>query len=138
MELFLHVESIIAFPGEYCFLYADKHFYDQVALLSAMVGPHVAAAAAQAAVAAIAEEEPSVSQLPIMQTPNVQSTLQKNTSQSLQKHPARYTSPSNFLLGCSFNLLSLLKCSSFHLILVFVFVFVHYGDPSGQRCQYLA
>ncbi|EFJ15406.1 hypothetical protein SELMODRAFT_445586 [Selaginella moellendorffii] len=55
---------------------ASNPLLSQIAFMSAMVGPRVAAAAAQAALAVLAEEEPAVSQLPFL-----------NQQQQQQHHP---------------------------------------------------
>ena len=59
----------------------------QVALLAGMVGPRVAAAAARAAVAAIAEDEPGVAELPFMRR-----TYSSQKGQGGQSQGERYVS----------------------------------------------
>lgn len=61
----------------------------QVALLAGMVGPRVAAAAARAAVAAIAEDEPGVSELPFMRTLRTLSGQKKHAPRAMQNHAER-------------------------------------------------
>lgn len=55
-----------------------------------MVDPRVAAAAAQAAVAAIAEDDPGVLELPFMQSSRTFSGQKKNASQTMQNRAERY------------------------------------------------
>jgi hypothetical protein len=55
-----------------------------------MVGPRVAAAAAQAAVAAIGEDDPGVSELPFMQSSKTFSGRKKPASNTTQDHAERY------------------------------------------------
>lgn len=62
----------------------------QVALLAGMVGPRVAAAAAQAAVAAIAEDEPGVAELPFMRSSKTFSGQKKHAPQAMQSRVERY------------------------------------------------
>lgn len=59
--------------------------FQEVALLAGAVGPRVASAAAQAAVAAIAEDEPGVWEVPFMRRSKVVSGHKKHASQSTQK-----------------------------------------------------
>ena len=66
-----------------------------MALLAGMVGPRVAAAAARAAVAAIAEDEPGVSELPFVQSSKIFSGQRKQAAQAMQSHAERYGS-----VGC--------------------------------------
>lgn len=63
--------------------------WKQVALLAGAVGPRVASAAAQAAVAAIAEDEPGVWEVPFMRRSKVVSGHKKHASQSTQKYGGR-------------------------------------------------
>ncbi|CAM6128725.1 unnamed protein product [Calypogeia fissa] len=56
---------------------ASNPLLAQVAFMSAAVGPRVAAAAAEAAILAIAEEEPAVANLPLMNGHSVQSSVLK-------------------------------------------------------------
>jgi SWI/SNF related-matrix-associated actin-dependent regulator of chromatin subfamily C len=58
--------------------------FAQVALLSGMVGPRVAAAAAQAAVAAVGEDDPGVSELPFMQSSKTSAGRKKRASTTMQ------------------------------------------------------
>nr|XP_024374489.1 uncharacterized protein LOC112281792 [Physcomitrium patens] len=60
--------------------------FQEVALLAGAVGPRVASAAAQAAVAAIAEDEPGVWEVPFMRRSKVVSGHKKHASQSTQKY----------------------------------------------------
>jgi len=62
----------------------------QVALLSGMVGARVAAAAAQAAVAAIGEDDPGVSELPFMQSSKSFSGQKEPASNTIQDRAERY------------------------------------------------
>lgn len=81
----------------------------QVALLSGMVGPRVAAAAAQAAVAAIAEDEPGVSELPFMQSPKLTSKHRRHASQTFQNHSDGYKQSFSCATSCVVFILSLYK-----------------------------
>ena len=62
----------------------------QVALLAGMVGPRVAAAAARAAVVAIAEDEPGVTELPFMQSSKTHSGQKRQAGQAMQSRAERY------------------------------------------------
>lgn len=81
----------------------------QVALLSGMVGPRVAAAAAQAAVAAIAEDEPGVSELPFMQSPKLTSKHRRHASQTFQNHSDGYKQIFFCAISCVVFLVNIYK-----------------------------
>jgi hypothetical protein len=58
--------------------------------MSATVGPRVAAAAAEAAIRALAEEEPAVVSLPFMNGHAVQSSLHREGATAGRQAPERY------------------------------------------------
>lgn len=66
-----------------------RDLFLQVALLSGMVGPRVAAAAAQAAVAAVGEDDPGVSELPFMQSSKTFAGRKKRASTTMQDNGER-------------------------------------------------
>ncbi|KAG0605244.1 hypothetical protein M758_9G042700 [Ceratodon purpureus] len=80
--------------------------FAQVALLAGMVGPRVAAAAARAAVVAIAEDEPGVTELPFMQSSKTHSGQKRQAGQAMQSRAERLTEESDDALqfngeGCT-------------------------------------
>jgi hypothetical protein len=83
-------ESLFRTGVPWCYRADGVSVRIQVALLAGMMGPRVAAAAARAAVAAIAEDEPGFSELPFMQSSKAFSGQKKQGGEAVQSQGGRY------------------------------------------------